>query len=202
MRLINTHKAVIRERFRSWMTVPEDVRGDREAVQCYFNTLLMLATGFENAGDRTLKNWLMRQGEDNPLEGWQRDLERGQALIDEGRPAEAIPLLRCILDSARGAIGTAIDHHRPRVLGHLGITLARSGNSAEAIRVTREARDLCRNIGDEEGVRIYTANLDALGTFEIPSGAQPAERFVLAFIGEDGRTLAPDELPRIQGTFR
>jgi hypothetical protein len=151
MRLINTHRAVIRERFRSWMTVPEDVRGDREAVQRYFNTLLMLATVFENAGDRTLKNWLMRQGEDNPVGGWQRDLERGQALIDEGRPGEAIPLLRSILDSMCGAIGTWIDDYRPRVLRHLGIALAKSGNRAEAISVMREARELCRNIGDEEG---------------------------------------------------
>src|SRR4051812_652745 len=81
----------------------------------------------------------MRQGEDSPFGGWQRALERGQALIDDGRPAEAIPLLRSILDSMCRAIGTGLDDYRPRVLGYLAIALAKSGDRAEAISVKRRS---------------------------------------------------------------
>jgi hypothetical protein len=41
------------------------------------------------------------------------------------------------------------------------------GNTSEALHATREALEICRQTGDEEGVKVYLQNLDVIGSFEI-----------------------------------
>ena len=61
-----------------------------------------VATLFQHAGDRTLMDRLAAPDRDKAILRWQKDLERAQSLIDEGRAAGAIPILRSTLE----AIGT------------------------------------------------------------------------------------------------
>jgi hypothetical protein len=52
------------------------------------------------------------------------------------------------------------------VLGKLGIALYQAGDVSRAREVTRQARDICRQLGDEDGVQAYETNLSK---FEVRS---------------------------------
>ena len=194
MRLINDNADRIRTEFKSWTKVPRAVSQDPAALNRYVTTLFNIASLFEKSGDPSLKECLGGSGPVNPLNKWNEAIERAGQLTDGGGAAQAVTLLREILDQMRGATGTGIDHFRPRVLGRLGAALAKVGDTPEAIRVTREALELCRQSGDEEGVRVYTSNLDAIGSYEIADAAGQ-HRYRVVFTGPEGRTLTPDELP-------
>jgi tetratricopeptide (TPR) repeat protein len=74
------------------------------------------------------------------------------------------------------------------------------GNTSEAVRVTREALEICRQAGDDEGVKAYTKNLTVIGSFEI-ADSRSGHRFNVVFQDSDGRTLLPEELPGPTGRF-
>jgi len=59
--------------------------------------------------------------------------------------------------------GSAVDFYRPRVLGKLGIALFQAGDADRARDMTRQARDICRQLGDEDGVQAYETNLANMG---------------------------------------
>jgi tetratricopeptide (TPR) repeat protein len=101
----------------------------------------------------------------------------------------------------RATRGTGVDYLRPRALGRLGKALAKEGNIPEAIRVTREALELCRLAGDAEGVQVYTTNLNQLGTYDLVDD-RDGSRMVVAFVDEHGQTLTPEELQRHSGRVR
>ena len=201
MRLINENSETIRAQFRSWTKVPDAVRADPAAFQRYGNTLVTIARVFEKARDASLIDVIMPKGPDNPMVQWQTDCERAQQLTDDGHPAEAAAILRTTLESMRQVSGTAVDHWRPRALGRLGIALAALGDRPEAIRVTREALELCRAAGDAEGVQVYTGNLNQLGTYEVADDLDDS-RMVVVFVDEHGQTLTPEELPKARGTVK
>jgi tetratricopeptide (TPR) repeat protein len=194
MRLINDNADRIRTEFKSWTKVPQAVSQDPAALNRYVTTLFNIASLFEKSGDPSLKECLGGSGPDNPLRQWNETLERAGQLTDGGGAAQAVTLLRGILDQMRGATGTGIDHFRPRVLGRLGAALAKLGENQEAIRVTREALEWCRRSGDEEGVRVCSGNLNAIGTYDI-TDASSQHRYRVVFTDPEGRTLAPEELP-------
>jgi len=189
MPLINDNAEKIRVEFESWMkTVPEAIRNDPKAVQRYVETLFLVASVFEKSGDSSLKQCFESGG--RQLEDV---LQRATQLTDGGEAAEAVALLRANLDKLRNATGTAVDRFRALFLGRLGIALSKLGDTAEAIQVTREALELCRHSGDQEGVRAYTANLEVLGAYEISDSSHG--RCCVVFTDGDGRLLAPEELP-------
>jgi tetratricopeptide (TPR) repeat protein len=68
------------------------------------------------------------------------------------------------------------------------------GNTSEAVRVTREALDICQQSGDEAGVTAYTRNLSTIGSWKVTDPATGRHLRVLIADG-DGRTVLPDELP-------
>jgi tetratricopeptide (TPR) repeat protein len=201
MSLINDNGETIRAQFQSWTKVPAAVRADPAALQRYGNTLVRIARIFEKAGDPSLYDLITGKGHDNPVVQWQNDCERADQLTNDGQPAEAVTILRAALEAMHGASGTAVDHWRPRALGRLGIALSKLGDRSEAIRVTREALELCRQAGDAEGVQVYTTNLNQFGTYEV-SDDRDDSRSIVVFVDEDGQTLTPEELHKARGTVK
>jgi tetratricopeptide (TPR) repeat protein len=194
MHLINDNSDQIRSEFRPWTTVPESLRGDAEALSRYVNTLVAIARVFEKSGDASLRTWLEGGGRHNPLTQWNDALERAPRMTEGGLAAEAVVLLRATLDNIVATTGPGASHYRARCLGALGVALNKMGNTSEAVHVTREALEICRESGDEEGVKVYIQNLDVIGSCEI-ADPRSGHRFTVVFRASDGRTLLPEELP-------
>ena len=200
--IINEHSAAIRAQFPSWTTVPADIQNDPARVQEYVNILVAIARVFEKNGDRSLIDRLMKPDRSNPIIRWQQDLERARALTEAGGSVEAIPILRAIVEDMRSISGTAVDQLLPRALGSLGIAFVKTGQKMKAIEVTREALELCRKVGDDEGVRAYAANLRAIGTYDIQQDDGPDHIATVVFTDDRGRILAPEDLANAVGTIK
>jgi tetratricopeptide (TPR) repeat protein len=196
MHLINDNSDRIRSDFQSWTKAPESIRGDSDALNRYVHTLVTIAGVFEKSGDASLRIWLEGGGRDsdNPFTQRTEALERAQRLTESGRAADAVVLLRATLDEIATTTGPATSYYRARCLGRLGVALSEVGNTSDAVRVTREALETCRQAGDEEGVKTYLQNLDGIGScrLEGPSGGH---RVIVVFRDSNGRTLLPEELP-------
>jgi hypothetical protein len=74
------------------------------------------------------------------------------------------------------------------------MALVSSGDRREAVKVTRQALELCRSLGDEEGARAYTKNLDTIGTYDMPANDGTDANVTVSFSNESGHTLTLDEL--------
>jgi len=194
MHLINHNSARIRSEFRSWTTAPASIRGDAEALSRYVNTLMIIARVFETSGDASLRIWLEGGGRDTPLNHWNDALQRAAQMTENGLAVEAIVLLRETLDDMVTATGTGVSNYRARCLGSLGAALNKAGNKSEAVCVTREALEICRQADDEEGVKVYTQNLDVIGSFEI-ADPRSDHRFSVVLRDSEGRMLLLEELP-------
>ena len=120
------HAGLIFKKFESWRTVPEDVRGDPEALNAYAGMLLMVAQLYESAGHPELIALLTGDHEANPIVQWQRDLTEAQSLMDSGRAAEAVTLLHAVLERTRGLSGDGVAANKPRTLGSLGAAYFRA----------------------------------------------------------------------------
>ena len=154
--LCHDNGQVIRDAFRTWLVVPVGVRDNPVALARYSQGMIAVASQFERAGDGSLMTMATGDPADNPLLAWQRDLVAAQALIQEGRATNAVILLRAALSQSQGLRGAAVDALVPRTLGMLGTALYRAGDTPEAVQVTCQARSLCLQLGDEEGVHVYT----------------------------------------------
>jgi hypothetical protein len=194
MHLINDNSDRIRSEFRSWTKAPKSLRGDTDALSRYVNTLMTIARVFEKSGDASLRIWLEGGSRDTPLTQWNDALERAGRMTESGLAAEAVVLLRATLDSIATTSGTGASNYRARCLGSLAAAFNKVGNTSDAVRVTREAVEICRQAGDEEGVKVYLANLDVIGSCEI-ADPRSGHRFNVVFRDSDGRTLLPEELP-------
>lgn len=157
--LCQTHQDEIRRDFPQWKKVPEEVRQDRAAQSKYAQTLITVARLFEQAGDGSLLASLMGNSADNPILDWQRALRTAQSLLNDQRPQDAANVLQSALRQAEGLSGDAVMHLLPPTLGMLGVALFEAGNHADAIAATRQAKALCEQIGDAEGVATYEGNL-------------------------------------------
>ncbi len=193
MHLINENSDRIRNEFRSWTTVPEPISKDADAVNRYANALMTIARVFERSGDASLRIYFEGGGRDTPLAEWNDALQRAQQLTESGQAAEAVVLLRTMLDDVATTTGTGVSYYRARGLGRLGVALKELGNTSEALHATREALEICRQTGDEEGVEVYLQNLDMIGSFEIRE-PRSGQRLTVVVKDSDGRILLPDEL--------
>jgi tetratricopeptide (TPR) repeat protein len=192
MHLINDNTDRIRTEFESWKKVPESVRGDAAATDRYVHTLVTIANVFERGGDRSLRA-LLEGNRQGPMAEWTEAMAQAERLTEKGQCAEAVAILRTTLAQISETSGTAVDYFRCRALGRLGIALTQQGDRPEAIRVTREALEICRRTGDDEGVTAYLTNLRALGSYEIatPGGEH---RFTVSYVDSQGQTMQPEEL--------
>ena len=161
--LFKDHRSTIRASFVDWSTVPMEMRRDEAGLARYGEMLIALARLFEQEGDEGPMAALRGDPAADPIEDWHRDIAAAQAAVDDGRHADAASMLSALLDRMTAVQGSAVDFYRPRVLGKLGIAFYQVGEIARALEMTREARDVCARIGDEDGVKAYTANLATMG---------------------------------------
>lgn len=162
-RLFRENREELRASFDAWSTVPIEMKRDETALAQYGEMLITLARLFEQQGDAGPMAALRGDPMQHPIEEWHRDIAAAQAAVEEGRHAAAAAILSALLASMSTLRGSAVDFYRPRVLGKLGIAFYHAGRPDRARELTREARDFCRRIGDEDGVQAYSANLETMG---------------------------------------
>jgi tetratricopeptide (TPR) repeat protein len=189
-RLIDANAETIREQFPQWAKAPEALKSDPEAMDRYFRTLHTVARVFERAGDDTLMT---------RISGDAFNLEAARALIDQGRGREAVTLLEAGLSHLEGASGPGVQPIRAKLLGSLGVALRHAGDRRAAAKVTKQALQLCELLGDEEGVRAYTHNLDDIGTHHMAANDGTDATVSVVFHDEQGRPLTLDELRTMRG---
>jgi len=200
--LLNQHGGEIRARFEEWKKLPDSVRNDRAASARYAEALITIASIFERAGDASLVAALTGPADGNPIEDWNRQVNAAQELLDGGRAGEAVEVLTALVRRLESLTGTAPEYYRPRVLGKLGVALHRAGDGRRAVEVTREARELCVQAGDDEGIKAYTQNLEQMGAFYVASRDGSGATYAVVFRDDRGRALTLDELGEAQGTFK
>ena len=200
--VVANNRETIRQRFSEWQQIPAAIRNDQAAFERYAQTLIHIASAFERLGDASLMAMLRGHPNDNPLDKWSRDIVTARTLIDAHRADEAVKLLTTLLAEIDNTSGSGGTHFRPRVLGTLGIALHHAGDTARAVKVTREARELCEKAGDRKGVEAYTQNLDAMGTIVVPARGSSDGTHTLVVRDEKGRRLTFDELLAARGKLQ
>lgn len=58
------------------------------------------------------------------------------------------------------------------------------------------------SLGDEEGIRAYTKNLDTIGTFDMPANDRTDAKVTVVFRNEQEDTLTLDELRTVRGKVK
>lgn len=93
---------------------------------------------------------------------WDQRLIHAQSLSEAGEHDASDLELKAVLEEMEGAIGTAVDDLRTKVVGTLGSNALRRGEYAAALDFTQRAHDACVASGDEAGCVAYHENLMAL----------------------------------------
>ena len=161
--VVRDRREVITAQFRDWMTVPMAMQDDPQLLERYGEMLLAVARIVERDGDASLMRLVEGDPADSPVETWNEQISTAAALSAQGRFDEASRVLSALNEQLAALRGSAVDFYRPRVLGKLGVALYHAGDTFRGRSVTREARDLCERLGDEEGVQAYDANLRNMG---------------------------------------
>ena len=162
-RTTRNHREVIAAEFPDWKTVPMAMREDPALLEQYGEMLIAVARVFEADGDAGLMGQLSGDPASNPIEQWNEEIATAGTLSAGGRHLEAARTLEALLGRITALRGSAVDFYQPRVLGKLGIARHHAGDIAGAVAATRQARDICQRLGDEEGVAAYTTNLENMG---------------------------------------
>src|SRR5215212_1098753 len=153
--LVRERRATITAEFKDWTTVPMVMQDDPQLLEQYGEMLLAVARIVEHDGDSSLARMLDGDPADAPVEVWNEQIAIAAALSEQERFTDAAQVLSVLADRLAVMRGSAVDFYRPRVLGKLGVALYQAGEISRAREVTMEARDICRQLGDEEGVQTY-----------------------------------------------
>ena len=158
-RLVREHRDSIIAEFSGWLTVPMAMKDDQTLLEHYGEMLLAVARIADHDGDASLLGMLESDPQDMPVESWNEQIAIAASLSGQARLDEAAQVLAALADHLAQLRGSAVDFYRPRVLGKLGIALYQAGDVTRAREATSEARDICRQLGDEDGVQAYETNL-------------------------------------------
>jgi len=158
-RLVRERRDTIVAEFGGWLTVPMAMQDDQVLLEHYGEMLLSVARIVDHDGDGSLLKLLEGDPQDVPVESWNEQMAIAASLSDQARFGDAAQVLASLADRLAQLRGSAVDFYRPRVLGKLGIALYQAGEAARAREVTCQARDICRQLGDEDGVQAYETNL-------------------------------------------
>ena len=161
--LVRDRRETIASEFESWLTVPMDMKEDEPLLEHYGEMLLSVARIVEHDGDSRLLKLLEGDPADAPVETWNEQIAVAASLSDQQRFADAARVLEALVERMGALRGSAVDFYRPRALGKLGVALYQAGQPARARDVTQQALDICRQLGDEDGVQAYETNLANMG---------------------------------------
>ena len=162
-RLVRERRETIVTEFPGWLTVPMTMQEEPPLLEHYGEMLLSVARIVEHDGDGQLLKMLEGDPADAPVETWNEQIAIAASLSDQGRFPEAAQVLASLAERIDRLRGSAVDFYHPRVLGKLGIARYRAGDVAGAQDATRQARDICHRLGDEDGVQAYETNLASMG---------------------------------------
>ena len=157
--LVRERRETITAEFKDWTTVPMLMQDDQQQLEQYGEMLLAVARIIEHDGDPSLAKMLEGDPSDAPVELWNEQIAIAAALSEQERFTDAAQVLSVLADRLALIRGSAVDFYRPRVLGKLGIALYQSGEINRGREVTKEARDICEQLGDDDGVQAYEGNL-------------------------------------------
>jgi hypothetical protein len=110
------------------------------------------------------------------VQQWGLILASADQLVQSGGYGEAVQLLEGILNEMEGVSGPVVEDLRPKANGLLGTAQFRKGKVGLARRFAEKALEECREIGDAEGIRIDTENLEII---TLSSGFTGADEKVL-----------------------
>ena len=154
------HADAIDRAFRSWATVPEEIRADNRAVTDWANGLAAIANVMESLGNPG--PWRTLNPPDSVFERWNNLFTDARTLADDAEFAASSARLRELLTQLDGFSGPYADDLMAKAHGMLGTNALHLNSVREAYEHTEEALRRCRETGDHEGAMIYTENLDAL----------------------------------------
>jgi len=163
-RLVRERRDTVAAEFADWMTVPSAMKDDPALLEHYAEMLLSVARIVDHDGDASLLKMLEGDPANAPVEMWNEQIAIASSLTAQARFGDAVLVLDALIARMGPLRGSAVDFYRPRVLGKLGIALFQSGDLERARDVTRQALDICSQLGDDEGVRAYETNLANMET--------------------------------------
>jgi tetratricopeptide (TPR) repeat protein len=195
--LCQKHQEEIRQSFRAWRTLPEQIRENAAARDRYVRGLMAIASCFEQAGDRSLIEVLTGNKADNPVIQRQEDVAKAHGMLAEGRAAEVVELLESTLTRTAELAGPGTDELKAKTFGALGSACFKMGDRTKAIECMERARELCTKTGDAAGVRIYEGNIAHIQSPASAKAPKPAE---VVFKDKDGKILTDADLKNVTGS--
>ena len=162
-RVVREQRETIGAEFGDWLTVPIAMKEDPVLLEHYGEMLLAVARIVDHDGDPSLLKMLEGDPASAPVETWNEQIAVAASLTAQARFGDAVRVLVALVARLGELRGSAVDFYRPRVLGKLGVALYQSGEVDRARDVTQQALDMCRQLGDDEGVRAYETNLENMG---------------------------------------
>ena len=178
-RLCNRHRKAIVEGFGDWRA-PQSALADRAAAETWALSMIAIAQCMGRQGDMQPLESMLGGPRDNPLRQWQDAYRRAQALNAAGEYDASNRILDDIVADMTGSIGPGVDDIHAKVHGLAGLNWMRLGDLERACRCTHQARDECRKLGDDAGVRIYEEHLRALEAATQAARAGLRERTIRA----------------------
>jgi len=143
----------------SWKTIPPALRRDPIAIKRWVEGVIGIAAGYEALGDGALIQQLIGDSADNLLTQSEERLTNAQAAFDTQKYTDTIRIAQDAITALDGLSGSGVAHYQARMYGLMGAAYFRIGDTANAIRATLQAKAMCEQSGDQEGVAIYTRNL-------------------------------------------
>jgi hypothetical protein len=143
----------------------EDSRraSDREGVRVYTENLRVIET-LAGAPDVAA----------SVAAGVRAEVARAQDLSDRARYEASNAVLEALMTRMDADPADAGKEYLGKIYGLLGLNFVRLGHPAVAQQYTALALQLCTAAGDDEGVRIYSANLDTISARMAAAGPSPS----------------------------
>lgn len=160
--LCRKHEKQIIQNFKMWLTIPEPITNDTDAVKRYGMKLLHIAKHFENKGNKTLVELLMKKDNRNPFIRWNEAHSKVDKLIDNQKNNEAVQILLPLLHEMQSKKGIGIERYISKTVGMMGICYFNMKKHQRAIVSSERAFELCMRHNDIDGALIYASNLEAI----------------------------------------
>jgi tetratricopeptide (TPR) repeat protein len=191
--LCQTFPRTITELFKSWMTVPQELRQTPEGTRAYGNALIQIA---QLMSELCFEGPLLKLNspDDNPISRWHHMISSAQMAAAQGHRGPANHELEAILTEMQGASGSAIDDLRPKVLGMIGTNHFHDGRIDLARQMSRQALEACQQVGDEQGVSVYQQNLQLLESMSTEDDVSVAQLYRAQDLSDQGRYEASNAI--------
>ncbi len=172
--LCRENAEAIEAAFSSWATCPVAIRRDQAKVAAYAQGLMAIARCLaERLGRKGPLDRLVGTAETNPVLRWQETLRTAKKLKEEASYADAAGLLAPVIEEMTRLSSAGVTSLLPIALGWLGECRFQTGDAAAALDPMDEARRLCEQSGDDQGLRAYLANVVEIQRY-LGKGAEAA----------------------------